>query len=251
VAVVSGDTALRWIFNHTGNKAIIVLIDIDETFDLGNYDGHSDNKHSSSSSDSTLYGPIYTPPTSPQNQQSGAADSRESEGSGPYGLALLRVIAHYVAIGVFRNVAPIGRNSFVRALSKASCMPRSSILHLVKPRICRARKHIDTYARAAVVACSLQRLQANVRAPGRRQGPRRRRAGQLSPRREHSLSATHTRGGWRWDGLLVFRNTRQNNQAIVALWPASAHAQHQMPSGSPKATRTRFRVSAPLPAAVI
>ncbi|KAJ2081910.1 hypothetical protein H4R24_002006 [Coemansia sp. RSA 988] len=107
VAVVSGDTALRWIFNHTGNKAIIVLIDIDETFDLGNYDGHTENKHSSNSSDSTLYGPIYTPPTSPQNQQTGAADSRESEGSGPYGLALLRVIAHYVAIGVFRNVAPI------------------------------------------------------------------------------------------------------------------------------------------------
>ncbi|PIA18336.1 hypothetical protein COEREDRAFT_6575 [Coemansia reversa NRRL 1564] len=109
VAVVSGDTALRWIFNHTGNKAIIVLIDIDETFDLGNFDGHADNKHSSNSSDSTLYGPIYTPPTSQQNQQTGAADSCGSEGSGPYGLALLRVIAHYVAIGVFRNVAPIAK----------------------------------------------------------------------------------------------------------------------------------------------
>ncbi|KAJ2615286.1 hypothetical protein H4S08_001313 [Coemansia sp. RSA 1365] len=109
VAVVSGDTALRWIFNHTGNKAIIVLIDIDETFDLSNYEGHADNKHSSNSSDSTLYGPIYTPPTSQQNQQTGVADTHGSEGSGPYGLALLRVIAHYVAIGVFRNVAPIGK----------------------------------------------------------------------------------------------------------------------------------------------
>ncbi|KAJ2205885.1 hypothetical protein IW145_002506, partial [Coemansia sp. RSA 521] len=106
VAVVSGDTALRWIFNHTGNKAIIVLIDVDETYDPGN--DSCGNKHSSNSSDSTLYGPIYTPPASPQKQQPDASADHESEGSGPYGLALLRVIAHYVAIGVFRNVAPIG-----------------------------------------------------------------------------------------------------------------------------------------------
>ncbi|KAJ2737834.1 hypothetical protein H4R23_001564 [Coemansia sp. Cherry 401B] len=107
VAVVSGDTALRWIFNHTGNRAIIVLIDVDETYDPGS-DG-ADLKHASSSSDSTLFGPIYTPPASPQKQQADAGDY-DSEFSGPYGLALLRVIAHYVAIGVFRNVAPIGKH---------------------------------------------------------------------------------------------------------------------------------------------
>ncbi|KAJ1966279.1 hypothetical protein GGI12_000184 [Dipsacomyces acuminosporus] len=88
VAVVSGDTALRWIFNHTGNRTIIVLIDVDETY------GHA--------GDST--GPIYTPPASPSDREE---DSLEPSASGPYGLALLRVIAHYAAIGVFRNVAPI------------------------------------------------------------------------------------------------------------------------------------------------
>ncbi|KAI8322643.1 hypothetical protein GQ54DRAFT_310739 [Martensiomyces pterosporus] len=89
VAVVSGDTALRWIFNHTGNRTIIVLIDVDETYDRG-----SDN------------GLFYTPPASPPDSGQGEL---ESDASGPYGLALLRVIAHYAAIGVFRNVAPIGK----------------------------------------------------------------------------------------------------------------------------------------------
>ncbi|KAJ2514151.1 hypothetical protein H4217_005916 [Coemansia sp. RSA 1939] len=112
VAVLSGDTALRWIFNHTGNKAIIVLIDVDETYDRDKDDNAS-----------LFCGPIYTPPSSPQDQQqlhhsghfcqrdSGVGkDMSESQDSGPYGLALLRVIAHYVAIGVFRNVAPIGKH---------------------------------------------------------------------------------------------------------------------------------------------
>ncbi|KAI9500632.1 hypothetical protein BX070DRAFT_254862 [Coemansia spiralis] len=115
VAVLSGDTALRWIFNHTGNKAIIVLIDVDETYDRTQDDDNSDNGNI------LFHGPIYTPPSSPQEQQqnsrsqyhrqnggdsSNDLDSHDSD-SGPYGLALLRVIAHYVAIGVFRNVAPI------------------------------------------------------------------------------------------------------------------------------------------------
>ncbi|KAJ2394210.1 hypothetical protein GGI23_004780, partial [Coemansia sp. RSA 2559] len=117
VAVLSGDTALRWIFNNTGNKTTIVLIDVDETYtrDRGvvDDDGHSGK-------DSLFCGPIYTPPYSPQDQQqhrhtgqhaqrdSGLGkDGSGSQDSGPYGLALLRVIAHYVAIGVFRNVAPI------------------------------------------------------------------------------------------------------------------------------------------------
>ncbi|KAJ2860664.1 hypothetical protein GGH94_005378 [Coemansia aciculifera] len=107
VAVLSGDTALRWIFNHTGNKAIIVLIDVDDTYDLGD---------SAASADAST-GLIYTPPHSPsdhqqpqqqqQQQQRRRHSVDDSESSGPYGLALLRVIAHYVAIGVFRNVAPI------------------------------------------------------------------------------------------------------------------------------------------------
>ncbi|KAJ1664811.1 hypothetical protein EV178_003788 [Coemansia sp. RSA 1646] len=115
VAVLSGDTALRWIFNHTGNKAIIVLIDVDETY-------NRDKDDDDSGKDSLFCGPIYTPPSSPQDHQqqqqhhssqcrqrdSGVdKDVSESQDSGPYGLALLRVIAHYVAIGVFRNVAPI------------------------------------------------------------------------------------------------------------------------------------------------
>ncbi|KAJ1749607.1 hypothetical protein H4R22_002082 [Coemansia sp. RSA 1290] len=112
VAVVSGDTALRWIFNHTGNKAIIVLIDVDETYELT--DDSCDNQHSSNSSDSTLYGPIYTPPASPQKQQADTSGDPDSEFSGPYGLVLLRVIAHYVAIGVFRNVAPIGKHRILQ-----------------------------------------------------------------------------------------------------------------------------------------
>ncbi|KAJ2795791.1 hypothetical protein H4R21_004972, partial [Coemansia helicoidea] len=104
VAVVSGDTALRWVFNHTGDRPIIVLVDVDETHDPG-HDAPAGSKHDSSSSgsDCTLSGPIYTPPASPQKHQA----EHDSEGSGPYGLVLLRVIAHYVAIGVFRNVAPI------------------------------------------------------------------------------------------------------------------------------------------------
>ncbi|KAJ2368391.1 hypothetical protein IW150_005420 [Coemansia sp. RSA 2607] len=112
VAVLSGDTALRWIFNHTGNKAIIVLIDVDDTYDSSDtaVNLNDDDNYNSS----TNYGPIYTPVSSPQEEQHGQSDinasNRESEGSGPYGLALLRVIAHYVAIGVFRNVAPIGKN---------------------------------------------------------------------------------------------------------------------------------------------
>ncbi|KAI7832037.1 hypothetical protein BX661DRAFT_169878 [Kickxella alabastrina] len=105
VAVVSGDTALQWIFNHRGNKAIIVLIDVDETYD------HSESTIGSNSSNedddnydsiSNLYGPIYTPLSSTQEQEQQQQHqnvSAESEGSGPYGLALLRVIAHYVAIG--------------------------------------------------------------------------------------------------------------------------------------------------------
>ncbi|KAJ1886245.1 hypothetical protein LPJ66_009723, partial [Kickxella alabastrina] len=104
------DTALQWIFNHRGNRAIIVLIDVDETYDhsestIGSNSSNEDDDNYDSSSN--LYGPIYTPLSSTQEQeqhqhQNGSA---ESEGSGPYGLALLRVIAHYVAIGVFRNVA--------------------------------------------------------------------------------------------------------------------------------------------------
>ncbi|KAJ2546793.1 hypothetical protein EV175_005468, partial [Coemansia sp. RSA 1933] len=112
VAVLSGDTALRWIFNNTGNKSTIVLIDVDETYNRSRGDD-------SSCKDSLFCGPIYTPPSSPQDQHdidasqysqrdSGLGkDAPESQDSGPYGLALLRVIAHYVAIGVFRNVAPI------------------------------------------------------------------------------------------------------------------------------------------------
>ncbi|KAJ2657235.1 hypothetical protein IWW48_004602 [Coemansia sp. RSA 1200] len=96
-----------------GNKAIIVLIDVDETYDRDKDDNAS-----------LFCGPIYTPPSSPQDQQqlhhsshfcqrdSGVGkDMSESQDSGPYGLALLRVIAHYVAIGVFRNVAPIGKHN--------------------------------------------------------------------------------------------------------------------------------------------
>ncbi|KAJ1724398.1 hypothetical protein LPJ53_001354 [Coemansia erecta] len=113
VAVLSGDTALRWIFNHTGNKAIIVLIDVDDTYDSSDTAVNlNDDEHYDSS---TNYGPIYTPISSPQEgehgQSAGSASDRESEGSGPYGLALLRVIAHYVAIGVFRNVAPIATDA--------------------------------------------------------------------------------------------------------------------------------------------
>ncbi|KAJ1948989.1 hypothetical protein EC988_004951, partial [Linderina pennispora] len=85
VAVLSGDTALRWIFNNTGQRTIIVLIDVDDTFDR-----------------SSRQGPIYTPPASPEDGKQCGSDAE-----GPYGLALLRVIAHYAAIGVFRNVAPI------------------------------------------------------------------------------------------------------------------------------------------------
>ncbi|KAJ2400832.1 hypothetical protein GGI10_006157 [Coemansia sp. RSA 2530] len=109
VAVLSGDTALRWIFNHTGNKAIIVLIDVDDTYDLGD---------ASASADADT-GLIYTPPQSPneQPQQRRRHSHDDSESSGPYGLALLRVIAHYVAIGVFRNVAPIGKGSFTRFIN--------------------------------------------------------------------------------------------------------------------------------------
>ncbi|KAJ2224564.1 hypothetical protein IWW45_008058, partial [Coemansia sp. RSA 485] len=105
VAVVSGDTALRWIFNHTGNKAIIVLIDVDDTY--GSIDTVFDEADDSYQTNN--YGPIYTPISSPQDQELSHSHDGDidSEGSGPYGLALLRVIAHYVAIGVFRNVAPI------------------------------------------------------------------------------------------------------------------------------------------------
>ncbi|KAJ2858709.1 hypothetical protein J3B02_000090 [Coemansia erecta] len=107
VAVVSGDTALRWIFNHTGNKAIIVLIDVDDTY------GSTDTVVDEADEDCQTknFGPIYTPISSPHEQELDHlhSDNDDSGGSGPYGLALLRVIAHYVAIGVFRNVAPIGK----------------------------------------------------------------------------------------------------------------------------------------------
>ncbi|ORX72352.1 hypothetical protein DL89DRAFT_321402 [Linderina pennispora] len=94
VAVLSGDTALRWIFNNTGQRTIIVLIDVDDTFDR-----------------SSRQGPIYTPPASPEDGKQCGSDAE-----GPYGLALLRVIAHYAAIGVFRNVAPIEAANLLRAL---------------------------------------------------------------------------------------------------------------------------------------
>ncbi|KAJ2721933.1 hypothetical protein GGI07_003637 [Coemansia sp. Benny D115] len=110
VAVLSGDTALRWIFNHTGNKAIIVLIDVDDTYDRGRASIDSSNN---SYEGANTYGPIYTPLASPHEQEKPqSSDGPESEESGPYGLALLRVIAHYVAIGVFRNVAPIGKTRY-------------------------------------------------------------------------------------------------------------------------------------------
>ncbi|KAJ2157908.1 3',5'-cyclic-nucleotide phosphodiesterase [Coemansia sp. RSA 552] len=131
VAVVSGDTALRWIFNHTGNKAIIVLIDVDEAYDLGS-DDSADHKHSSSSSDCTLYGPIYTPPASPQKQQEAAGD-HDAQGSGPYGLALLRVIAHYVAIGVFRNVAPIAMSTSHEPVFMRQAANLGAMNYLIKP----------------------------------------------------------------------------------------------------------------------
>ncbi|KAJ1886268.1 hypothetical protein LPJ66_009713, partial [Kickxella alabastrina] len=112
------DTALQWIFNHRGNNAIIVLIDVDETYDhsestIGSNSSNEDDDNYDSSSN--VYGPIYTPLSSTQEQeqqqQQHQNGSAESEGSGPYGLALLRVIAHYVAIGARRvvNIARIGR----------------------------------------------------------------------------------------------------------------------------------------------
>ncbi|KAJ2003329.1 hypothetical protein GGI04_003004 [Coemansia thaxteri] len=89
--VLSGDSALQQLFNSAGNKSIIVLIDIDDTYDPGD-----------------AAGLIYTPPPSPGDHRQ-AQHASGGEQTGPYGLALLRVIAHYVAIGVFRNVAPIGK----------------------------------------------------------------------------------------------------------------------------------------------
>ncbi|KAJ2001088.1 hypothetical protein H4R26_004308 [Coemansia thaxteri] len=89
--VLSGDSALQQLFNSAGNKSIIALIDIDDTYDPGD-----------------AAGLIYTPPPSPGDHRQ-AQHASGGEQTGPYGLALLRVIAHYVAIGVFRNVAPIGK----------------------------------------------------------------------------------------------------------------------------------------------
>ncbi|KAJ2744961.1 3',5'-cyclic-nucleotide phosphodiesterase [Coemansia sp. BCRC 34301] len=126
VAVLSGDTALRWIFNHTGNKAIIVLIDVDDTYDLGD---------SAGSADATT-GLIYTPPHSPsdhQQQQQQRHSLDDSENSGPYGMALLRVIAHYVAIGVFRNVAPIAMSTSHEPAFMRQAASLGAMNYLVKP----------------------------------------------------------------------------------------------------------------------
>ncbi|KAJ2485476.1 hypothetical protein EV174_001697 [Coemansia sp. RSA 2320] len=89
--VVFVQELLEQLFNSAGNKSIIVLIDIDDTYDPGD-----------------AAGLIYTPPPSPGDHRQ-AQHASGGEQTGPYGLALLRVIAHYVAIGVFRNVAPIGK----------------------------------------------------------------------------------------------------------------------------------------------
>ncbi|KAJ1729788.1 3',5'-cyclic-nucleotide phosphodiesterase [Coemansia biformis] len=128
VAVVSGDTALRWVFNHTGDRPILVLVDIDETHDPG-HDACGDSSHASSGSDCTLSGPIYTPPASPQRHQA----EHDSDGSGPYGLALLRVIAHYVAIGVFRNVAPIAMSTSSDPAFMRQAATTGAMNYLIKP----------------------------------------------------------------------------------------------------------------------
>lgn len=107
--MLSGDTALRWIFSHTGSKTILVLIDIDED-DVCDPAETGTTVASESFLDSSSL--IYTPPHSPHDPHSLSQhhhSNSESEATGPYGLSLLRIIAHYVAIGVFRNVAPIGK----------------------------------------------------------------------------------------------------------------------------------------------